>query len=81
MKLVSMNTTKARKDLYDKNLQNYLLSSSLHLSNSLFVKTAHSSYDKADSAKTDTTTNNVTINYQHIHIIFNFFFSGMKQTI
>jgi len=56
----SMNT-KARKE--DKNLQNYLLSSSLHLSNLLFAKTAQSSYDNADFAKTDTPTNNVTIYY------------------
>jgi len=65
--------TKARKDLCDGNVQNYLLSSSLHLSNSLFVKTAHSLYDSADFTKTDTSTNNVNIiNYQHIHIIFNY---------
>jgi len=57
---VSKNT-KARKD--DKNLKNYLLSSSLHLSNSLFANTASSSYDNANFAKSDTPTNNVIINY------------------
>jgi len=56
----SMNT---KTRIEDKNLQNYLLSSSLHLSNSLFAKTAHSSYDNADFEKPDTSTDNVIINY------------------
>ncbi|XP_008178873.1 uncharacterized protein LOC100574908 isoform X2 [Acyrthosiphon pisum] len=63
----SMNTI-GRKD--DKNLQNYLLSSSLHLSNSLFAKTTHSSYDNVDFAKTDTPTNNVCPPLHWIHLIY-----------
>jgi len=59
---------KARKDLCDNNLQSYLLSSSLHLSNSLLVVKACPSFNNADSTKTNTPTNRVIINYQHIYI-------------
>jgi len=58
---------KARKDLHDNNLQNYLLSSSLHLSNSLLVRKACPSFNNADLTKTNTPTNNVIINDQHIY--------------
>ncbi|CAI6363246.1 unnamed protein product [Macrosiphum euphorbiae] len=64
---VSKNT-KARKD--DKNLKNYLLSSSLHLSNSLFANTASSSYDNANFSKSDTPTNNVCPPLHWIHLIY-----------
>ncbi|XP_008185064.1 uncharacterized protein LOC100571746 [Acyrthosiphon pisum] len=60
--------TKRRKD--DKNLQINLLSSSLHLSNSLFAKTTHSSYDNADFAKTKTLTKKVCPPLHWIHLIY-----------
>jgi len=65
----SMNQNKkARKDFCDKNLQSYLLSSSLHLSNPLLAIKACPSFNNADLTKKNTPTNKVIINYQHIYI-------------
>ncbi|KAL5236361.1 hypothetical protein ACI65C_003771 [Semiaphis heraclei] len=67
----SMNQNKkARKDLCDNNLQSYLLSSSLHLSNPLLVIKACPSFNNADLTNTDTSTNNACPPLHWIHLIY-----------